>query len=462
MLLTGLLAAILAVYYLGPCSFTVEGITFKAGLAPSATAATELRLPPFGTISARTHQGPVKLYLALDQIDSQSFKTNIKNPSNSKEIIEKMQKKSDDYLRIFVMRQVTFAFLTSLFAILLIWRCGIKTALLQALLSLVLLSLPLLYAIGTYDEQAFKEPEYEGVIAMAPTLMDFASKTLDNLDLIKQNTDLVVVNLRKLFTSADSLMVMADPQEQPKAVKVLLVADLHSNPVGIELMKSMIRNFHIDLIINAGDLTDLGTAAEAESISGLQDINTPQLFAAGNHDSPATLKIVSAYDQFTVLNGQMVSAAGLKVLGFPDPLASEEALDYTNSKDNEEMLAQEAIRIKAELKRQGYPDILVVHDPSLGRELISSAHLTVSGHDHKPSVLQQGQSLFIDPGTTGAAGIRGLYSEEGQEYSAAVAYVIPNKGVIAVDQIEYSPVSNQFSLHRKLLQKVNFSEGPTQ
>lgn len=452
MLLTGLLAAVFAVYYLGPCSFTIEGITVKAGLAPTATGVTELRLPPFGIITARTHDGPVKLYLTLDQIDSQSFKANIKNPPDSKEFIEKMQKSSYDYVRVFAMRQVIFALLISLFAILIVWRCGLKTALLQSLLSLILLSLPVFYAMGTYDIEAFKEPEYEGVIGMAPSLMDFASKTLNNLDLVKQNTDLVLVNLRKLFTSADSLLVMADPQEQSKAVKVLLVADLHSNPVGIEFMKSMTRNFHIDLIINAGDLTDLGTEAEAESVSGLQDIKIPQLFAAGNHDSPATIKILSAYDQIEVLNGNMTKAAGLKVLGFPDPLASVEALDYQSSDENQVMLNKEAVRIRAELKRQGHPDILVVHDPSLGREFISSAYLTVSGHDHKLSVQQQGQALFIDPGTAGGAGIRGLYSAEGQEYSAAVAYVIPNKGVIAVDQIEYSPVSNQFSLHRKLIQ----------
>lgn len=462
MLLTGLLAAVLAVYFLGPGSFTIEGITVKAGLAPASTGTTELRLPPFGVITARTHDGPVKLSLTLDQIDSQSFKAKIQNPPDSKEFIEQMQKDVYDYVRAFAVRQAIFALLAALLAILLIWRCGLKTALLQSLLSLMLLSLPVFYAVSTYDVQAFKEPEYEGVIGMAPSVMDFASKTLNNLDLIKQNTDLVVVNLRKLFTSADSLLVMADPQEQSQAVKVLLVSDLHSNPVGIEFVKSMTQNFHVDLIINAGDLTDLGTEAEAESIGGLRDIQIPQLFAAGNHDSPATIKIISAFEQVKVLDGQMVTASGLKVLGFPDPLSSSEALDYQNDEEGQAVLDREAVRIKAEVKRQGRPDILVVHNCSLGRELISSALLTVSGHDHKLSVMQQGQSLFIDPGTTGAAGIRGLYSEAGREYSAAVAYMIPNKGVIAVDQIEYSPVSNQFSLQRKLVQQDSLSEASGQ
>ncbi|HNX92364.1 MAG TPA: hypothetical protein PKI17_02475, partial [Syntrophomonas sp.] len=80
---------------------------------------------------------------------------------------------------------------------------------------------------------------------------------------------------------------------------------------------------------------------------------------------------------------------------------------------------------------------------------------TVTGHDHQLQVKQRGGSVLINPGTTGAAGLRGLYSEEGKAYSAVVAYLLPGSGLIAMDLIDYEPASNQFSLHRKVVQPMS-------
>lgn len=452
MLMTGMIAAIIAVCLLGPVSVNIEGITIKAGLAPSSNGITELRFPPFGVITARTHQGPIKLYLTLEQIDSDSLRANIKNPPKGQEFVQKMQKSIQDYTYRFALRQVLVALLIPLLTILVVWRCRIKTALLHSLLTVALLSLPVIYAFHTYELQAFDEPEYQGVVSMAPSVTEFASKSLNNLELVKQNTDLIIASLRQLFMTADNLPVMAAPEEQSKAVRVLLVGDLHSNPVGVEFIKSMAERFHVNFIINTGDLTDLGTAAETKLINGLQEIQVPQLLVAGNHDSPETMGIFSGFSHFQVLNGEMNIISGLKILGFPDPLASADAVEYPTEEESRAVLADQANYIKGEIERQGRPDILVVHNANLGRELMSLADLTVSGHDHKLSIKQQGGSLFIDPGTVGAAGLRGLYSEEG-EYSAVIAYLVPGSGVFAVDLIEYNPTSNQFSLQRKMVQQ---------
>jgi hypothetical protein len=51
-----------------------------------------------------------------------------------------------------------------------------------------------------------------------------------------------------------------------------------------------------------------------------------------------------------------------------------------------------------------------------------------------------------------------LYSEEGQAYSAVIAYLIPGSGLIAMDLIDYEPASNQFSLQRKVVQPVSENE----
>lgn len=455
---TGLITALLAVWLFGYSSIDMEGITVKVALAPSQTGVTELHFPPFGVITAKTHQGPVKLCLTLEQIDSVFLKDQLTNTADSKDLLLRLQKGIKESVYFFALRQFVIALIIALFVILVVWRTNFKTALLHAVLCTTLLSVPVVYAISTYDSHAFNEPEYKGVLSMAPSVMEFVSHSLTDLNMVKENTDKIVTNFKKLFINADNLMVMANAEDQPKIVKILLISDLHSNPVGVEFIKSTAERFQVDFIINAGDLTDFGTATEFEAIKELQDIKIPQLFIAGNHDNPEIIDIVKKLNNFTVLNGQTVSISGIKVTGFADPLADTTAVQFDNTEEGQQLMADEALHIRAALKGQDRPDILVVHNNSLGLKLTSLARVTVSGHNHQLQVKQQQGSIFINPGTVGAAGLRGLYSEEGKAYSAVIAYLIPDSGLIAMDLIDYEPASNQFSLQRKVVQPMPENE----
>lgn len=451
---TGLIAALLAVWLLGYSFIDIEGITVRAALAPSSTGITELHFPPFGVIKARTHQGPVKLSLTLEQIDSSFLHGQLNHAADSKDFLLRLQKGIKSAVYDFALRQLIIALIVAFVFILLVWRINWKTALLHALLGTTLLFMPVVYAINTYDSQAFREPEYKGVLSMAPSVMEFVSNSLSDLHIVKENTDKIVTNFRKLFLNADALMVMANAEDQQKFVKVLLVSDLHSNPVGVEFMKSTANRFQVDFIINAGDLTDLGTAPEFEAIRELENIPIPQLLVPGNHDRPEIIDIIHQLDNLTVLDGQMLTISGIKVVGFADPLADDAAVEYENPEKAKQILAEEAVRLQAELKKQERPDILVVHNPSLGVKLMSLAEVTVSGHNHQLQVKQQNGAILINPGTTGAAGLRGLYSEEGRAYSAVIAYLMPGSGLMAMDLIDYEPASNQFSLHRKVIEPI--------
>lgn len=455
---TGLITALLAVWLFGYSSIDMEGITVKVALAPSQTGVTELHFPPFGVITAKTHQGPVKLCLTLEQIDSVFLKDQLTNTADSKDLLLRLQKGIKESVYFFALRQFVIALIIALLVILVVWRTNFKTALLHAVLCTTLLSVPVVYAISTYDSHAFNEPEYKGVLSMAPSVMEFVSHSLTDLNMVKENTDKIVTNFKKLFINADNLMVMANAEDQPKIVKILLISDLHSNPVGVEFIKSTAERFQVDFIINAGDLTDFGTATEFEAIKELQDIKIPQLFIAGNHDNPEIIDIVKKLNNFTVLNGQTVSISGIKVTGFADPLADTTAVQFDNTEEGQQLMADEALHIRAELKGQDRPDILVVHNNSLGLKLTSLARVTVSGHNHQLQMKQQQGSIFINPGTVGAAGLRGLYSEEGKAYSAVIAYLIPDSGLIAMDLIDYEPASNQFSLQRKVVQPMPENE----
>ena len=426
-------------------------MTIKAALAPSRSGITEIQLPPFGVIEAETHKGPVKLSITLEQIETDSLKTHLNQPPDGKEFMQRLRQRAEESVWTIALRQIFIALIAAFCFILFIWRPGWKQSLLQSLLCTFLTVLFLWGSFQSFDTRAFNEPEYKGVISMAPSVMEFANKSLTDLELIKENTEKVVANLGELFASADHLMVMADPEGQEQAVKVLLVSDLHSNPVGVEFMKGLADTFQVDFIINAGDLTDLGSMPEASLLDEMKSITVPQLLVAGNHDNPQILNMVADMENAHILNGKTVSIEGITVLGFADPLASVQEVEYENPTEKKQALEQAKKQISAEIEVQGPPDILVVHNFSLARSLMSQTPLTVAGHDHRLRMEQKKDSVLINPGTTGAAGLRGFYSEEGKAYSAAIIYLVPDTGLLALDLIEYSLVSKQFSMNRELI-----------
>lgn len=453
LLVTALTGSILAVWLLGSTTVEMEGIEFKAGLSPGRSGITELHFPPFGMVEAKTHHGPVHLVIRLEQIRSDTFKSHLDNPPDQKRLLEQLRTSARAQITAFALHQVLVAWLGAIFLVLLLWRPGWLKTLLYSTAAVLILMAVLAGVFRSYDTTAFHEPEYKGVLSMAPAAVKFASDSLTDFQQIRSQTRQIVSNLGMLFTSADSLMVMANPEEQGEVIKVLLVSDLHSNPVGIELCRSLAARFKVDFLINAGDLTDMGSKLETNATQQLSAVGVPQLFVAGNHDSPETIDFVNSLPDSQVLNGQMITLKGLKIIGFADPLAAGSAVTYANAEEEREASQQQMASIKESIKAQGRPDILVVHDYKLGKKLTPLANLVVSGHNHRIQIEEGSESegVFANPGTTGASGLRGFYSESGISYSAAIAYVIPGDGLLAVDIIKYNPASQQFSLERKLL-----------
>ncbi|CFX75444.1 Metallo-dependent phosphatase-like [Syntrophomonas zehnderi OL-4] len=453
LLVTALTGSILAVWLLGSTTVEMEGIEFKAGLSPGRSGITELHFPPFGMVEAKTHHGPVKLVISLEQIRSDTFKSHVDNPPDQKKLLERLRTSARAKITAFALHQVLVAGLGAFLLLLLLWRPGLVKTLLYSAISVLILVAVLAGVFRSYDTSAFHEPEYTGVISMAPAAVKFASDSLTDFQQIRSQTRQIVSNLGMLFSSADSLMVMANPEEQGEVVKVLLVSDLHSNPVGIELCRSLAARFKVDFLINSGDLTDMGSKLETNATQQLTAIGVPQLFVAGNHDSPETIAFINSLPDSQILNGQTITLKGLKIIGFADPLSSGSAVTYENAEQEKKASLQQMDSIKEAIKVQGRPDILVVHDYKLGRKLTPLANLVVSGHNHRIQIEEGSESegVFANPGTTGASGLRGLYSESGISYSAAIAYIIPGNGLLAVDIIKYSPATQQFSLERKLL-----------
>lgn len=448
MAIAALIGAVLFVWLFGSAVYTVEGLSFRVSLQPAWSGKTVLEFPPLGNISANTHKLPVTIQITLQNIET-DLASSLFRTDTEKTVWNDLQTDFKGLIRPFLLRQIYLAMLGAAAAILLIWRYRPKMILAGALTGLLASGIFLFSLSESYDLNAFAQPEVNGVLSLAASVFPEPDNLLQKLDEIQSQTRLMVNNIEDLFSSTNGLAALAPSKSGNSTKKILLVGDLHSNPVGIELISSITDAFAVDLIIDTGDLTDFGSSIEASFVQELNTIEVPYLFCPGNHDTPEIMEAIKGMPQGIILEGNITEIAGLKILGSPDPLSSKNVVKE-EALQNETLLRRhqvESIKSQAELN----PDIVVVHDSAAAQQLRNRFPLIVTGHTHRQKVLVSDHSVIINPGTTGAAGIRGLYSEGETSYSAIILYIKPGEKATALDLIKYVPATHNFIIERKLL-----------
>lgn len=453
-----LCGSILAVWLLGPAQYSLNGLQIEVSLLPAWQGETTVELPPFGSIDASTHQGPVEIRLCLNQIETDQMMTYLDKTPDQEEIISDFKSSIESKVLSFGLRQVLIGWLASLLMVLVIFRPRWTVVLGSSLLAALLLLLVLFRVFSTYDINAFRQPEYYGTLSMAPAALEMATESLAEINNLKAQTDQIVTSIEDLFEQTDSLPVLSNPEENGGNIRVLLISDLHSNPIGVQFARNIAARFKVDMVINAGDLTDFGTMPETSLAEDLAQMSVPHLFIAGNHDTEEVAAFVRELPESTVLEGQLVEYKGLKILGLPDPLGSSPEVEPAGEQQAEEMKHQTEKQVKALVEQYGEPDILVLHDNVAARGLMNFSRLTVTGHSHQIEIREESGRVLVNPGTTGASGLRGLYAEHSVPYSAAIVYFAPGNGPLAVDMLTYDPLSQQFSLQRRLLSHEEISD----
>ena len=162
--------------------------------------------------------------------------------------------------------------------------------------------------------RCFQEPQYEGVISAAPGLISLANRSISRIGKIGDQANLLIDKVESLVASTDSLANIQALSEKGIVKKILLISDLHSNPVGIELIKSLISAFNIDMVIDTGDLSDFGTALEAKTAEAISNLNLPYIFIPGNHETPEMVAFLAQLPNVTVLKGATTEIQGIKIL----------------------------------------------------------------------------------------------------------------------------------------------------
>ena len=431
-----------ATYHLGP---TEISLTFD----PLGSGWTQLRIPPAGTVDAHTHWGPVDLEISLKRVDLEGLTGVLTVGELGMSPWSQMAEGIPDLIRTFAVRLLILGLMGGVIGARLGgWRCGRRLSA-GAMAGVLVIGFLLGVTALTYDASAFENPRYTGVLTAAPAFMDVFSGSALELEGLDRRLMAVGDNLNRLFGGLEDLQPLgADSSSR----RVLVVADLHNNPVGISFISSLVRTFGADMVLDAGDVTDYGTVLEADLVAGIGQMGVPYVIAMGNHDSPVIREQLEPYSDVHFLTGSTVTVKGIPILGSSDPAAYGFSPSYPDKSVLEDQVHQLA---RGLLSSEVEPFFLVAHHPEVSRRFLGQVPVVVAGHTHRVTVKEEGGSLYLNPGSAGSSGIRGLDQMAGDEYAALLVHMVTDEeaegrlSVGAVDIITFSPETRTLRLERR-------------
>ena len=141
-----------------------------------------------------------------------------------------------------------------------------------------------------FRPQAIEEPRYEGLLVNAPAIVGDARRIANDYTKYAEQLQRLVGNVSQLYTTVSALPLY---EPTPGTTRVLHVSDMHLNPTGWQLIRTVVEQFGIDVVIDTGDITDWGSEPEASFVGSIGLLKKPYVFIRGNHDSAKTAAAVA-------------------------------------------------------------------------------------------------------------------------------------------------------------------------
>lgn len=178
----------------------------------------------------------------------------------------------------------------------------------------------------------------------------------------------------------------------------VLTTDLHCNLDMIALAGRLDALSGAQLHLDDGDLTMTGSSPEQVCVDALTDAvpsGVVRVATIGNHDSEATANQLRARG-WTVTDGTVQSAAGLRILGDVDADRSPAGGTYQRGSENSAQIGARLARTSC--KAGADVDVVLIHQPYTFGPLVSEgcAPLLLAGHLHQEkgmSVTQGGNTV---------------------------------------------------------------------
>ena len=418
----GLLGALLGLLVAADVRTDVGPFQADLSLRPATSGSTVVALPPLGELQLDTHDSPVRLGVRVTQLRGDAARAIAADPASLQGLGAEVDRDLRAGLRSLLVRTAIVTVLGSALLGMLVLRRW-RTTLAAALTGVAALAATGGVTALTLDQRALAEPRFTGLLASAPTAVGDVRDIVERFDAYSLQLGRLVSNVSELYAVTSRLPVFI-PDDG--TIRVLHVSDLHLNPSSYALISTVVEQYGIDLVLDTGDSTDLGSAPEARYVEGIRRLGVPYAWVRGNHDSRLIQDSVRRQPGTTVLDGpQVVEVAGLRLLGQGDPRFTP---DKSTRDDDAPPAVLELVGtqlLEAYAAAAVPPDLVAVHDPITARPLVGQVPLVLAGHAHQRRVEESDGTVLMVQGSTGGAGLRALEGEEPTSISLSVLYLDP-------------------------------------
>ncbi len=428
--------------------YSVSSLLLNIEVKTAYPPQTRIILPPVGEIRANTHWLPWRLSVTLKNVDLALLRRVVFSAPHAREaLVGDIQGSMHRLLLYFTLKLMGLGAAGAAFAL---WFLGIRSPRSFLWGAAAALIVVLIMAAGTYltyDLNAFERLEYEGIIEAAPWVLNTAWEAFDRVEELGERIQVLAGNLYSALNRLETLGPIGLVESD---LVVLHVSDIHNNPVAYDFAKQVIESFPVDFVMDTGDLTDWGTALEAEITRRIGELAVPYLFTSGNHDSPEVIQRLNKSPTVIIIDNEEKDLLGLRIAGMGD-LVADRFAPKPAPLDELKAVAEQINREWSQ--KETRPDIFMIHNHRIARAIEPGLFPTVVyGHTHVLEIEEINGTVYINAGTTGAAGIRGFQSKEPLPYSLALLYFVFDEAgrpaLTAVDGVHVAGLGQSFSLER--------------
>jgi predicted MPP superfamily phosphohydrolase len=452
----GVLGALLAVTLLAREDARIGPASVRLSVRPALSGSSRLAVPPFGSVTARTHRGPLQFRATLDDVDVAQLNHTLSDDdavggglrrSSLHAALAPLERDARQAARSFLLRVTAVGLLGGLAGVLLFSRRTARRLAGAAAGGAIATAVLLVPSIATYDVGAFRAPRYEGAVEYAPALVGDVRTGLDRLQTLREEMARITANLNRAYAALGRPVPLLDGT----TVRVLHIADVHLNPAGFDLARELADKFEVAAVVDTGDMGTWGLPPERGITRRVRDFRVPYLFVKGNHDNAAMVSAVAANPNARVLDDSTTTVEGIRFHGVPDPVFSP-GQGY-RSKEFQQLRERRSVDVATELDGQvRRADVLLVHNPDLARYALGSVATVLDGHLHSFGTQVVNGTRELRTGTVGGAGPDGLRAKQPVPYTAEVLYFDPaTHRPVAVDRIAVGALESSFSVDRELL-----------
>jgi predicted MPP superfamily phosphohydrolase len=417
----GLVGAWLGLLVGGRMTTDVGPLEVRLTVEVSPSGGSVLSLPPLGQLSLKTHDGPFRLHAEVTQINEADARAIFNDPKSLHGLDRTVSGDLSSAVRVLLVRAVISAVLGAVLLGVPVFRRRFRRALLAGGVAVGAIAAGGGFAAATWNPQAINEPKYTGLLASAPSVVGDASDIVTDFQKYEKQLAKIVTNVSRLYDVTSTLPAFAPSSS---TIHVLFVSDLHINPGSWDVIRSITKQFDIDLIVDTGDISDHGTSAENAYLQPIATLGVPYVWVRGNHDSAITEQGMRELPNAIVLDDKVIEVGGLRLAGIGDPRFTPDK--NTRGAPAPISVKQTGLSLADLIRAQPSSapvDVAMMHDPEGAAEVGGTVPLVLAGHYHRrfQQELPENTLLFVQ-GSTGASGLRGLEGEKPTPAKASVLY----------------------------------------